>query len=101
MGRDVQNGTKHITKRLKRFFLFFFFFKKKQHCAAVVERSFSASLTEWQSNATLWMKLCLISSWMQTSQIDTHGKANKGKLKQENSGKAAHSDNPTYTHFQV
>ncbi|CAG5867056.1 unnamed protein product [Menidia menidia] len=31
----------------------------------------SAPLTEWQSNAALWMKPCLIPSWMQ-SQTDTH-----------------------------
>lgn len=46
-----------------------FFFK--QHCAAVVECSYGMTLTEWQSYATLWMKLCLISSWMQSSQIHT------------------------------
>lgn len=63
---------------------FLFVFYLKQHCAAVVERSFSASLTEWQSNATLWMKLCLISSWMQTSQIETHGEAKQTKRNKKN-----------------
>lgn len=29
------------------------------------------------------MKLCLISSWMQTSQIDTHGETKETKLRNE------------------
>lgn len=72
-----------------------FLFSLKQHCAAVLECS--ASLTEWQSNATLWIKLCLISSWMPTSQIETHGEAKQEKLKKnrkiqkESQKQAAHS----------
>lgn len=73
-------------------------FSLKQHCAAVLECS--ASLTEWQSNATLWIKLCLISSWMPTSQIETHGEAKQEKLKKnrkiqkESQKQAAHSSIP-------
>lgn len=37
----------------------------------------AASLTERQSDAALWMKLCLISAWMQTSLIDTHTQRSK------------------------
>lgn len=82
--------------------------KKKQHCAAVFQHSFSASLTEWQSNATLWMKLCLISSWMQTSQIDTHGYAKQtkqkrtGQCQEVSQMQATHSYIPLQTtHFRL
>lgn len=71
VGREEVRGWRRLFRTEQTYHkLFKDFFK--QHCAAVGEGSFSAHLTEWQSNATLWMKLCLISSWMQTSQIDTH-----------------------------
>lgn len=66
--RVVQDGSKHITKCLNSPPPPLFF--KQQHCAAVVKGNIGASLTERQSNATLWTKLCLISSRMQESDRD-------------------------------
>lgn len=76
----VGEGCSEWNKTYHKVFKEIFF---KANCAAVVERSPRASLTEWQSNATLWTKLCLISCWMQTSQIDTHGEAKQTKLKKK------------------
>lgn len=73
---------------------------KKQHCVAVVECSLSTSLTEWQFNPTLWMKLCLIFSQINTNQTDTGGGAKQTKLKyieQESSRKRHRRKLPTHT----
>lgn len=75
VGGELFKTEQNISQSVKRFFFFFL----KLHCAA--ECSFSASLTKWQSDATLWMKLCLISSQTKTSQIHTRGEAKQTKLK--------------------